>query len=440
VPWTIVTGSLAYNEGGMLLFGTLALGMALDTGRDPGRYARPLLIGILLGLTVGCKMTAGVFFAVPVALIYGVRAASDRSQIRGLLIATAIAGVVYLPWAVRAAVYSGGNPVFPIVSTWLPRDAWTAEQAARWTRGHAPPVKLTSPVSALGRLLDQSLLNAQWSVQPYPLGYTLLHSKSDPAPELVAPWKKLGSLWLALPLALAGALITRSGRSEAKLLLAVAALQVVCWLVLTQQEARFLLPLAVPLAILAGRGVQGLHTIREVMPITGLRIVTGTLVALHALGVGFVLLAETGLLGGVMVPPRTAAPPAPPIGELFTRVVNLAQALEHPEGGVVVPPRQVLLVGEDWAWLYEGDVDYFTTFDSHPFARLLGDPPRALAWLREHHVRYVVVNWSEVQRLRGTYGFDAAVTREAVAALVSAGAEDTQQQIWPNKTILRIGE
>jgi hypothetical protein len=119
--------------------------------------------------------------------------------------------------------------------------------------------------------------------------------------------------------------------------------------------------------------------------------------------------------------------------------VNLAQAVEHPAGDVAVAPPKVLLVGDARAWLYEGDVDYFTTFDSHPFIRLLGDPARALAWLRDHQVRYVVVNWSEVQRLRNTYGFEAAVTREAISALVKAGAEETPQQI-KDLTILRIGE
>ena len=35
VPWIIVTGSLAYNEGGMLLYGTLALGLALGSEPAP---------------------------------------------------------------------------------------------------------------------------------------------------------------------------------------------------------------------------------------------------------------------------------------------------------------------------------------------------------------------------------------------------------------------
>ena len=440
VPWTIVTGSLAYNEAGMLLFGTLALGLALDAGNPASRTSRALLVGILLGLSLGCKMTAGVVFALPVALIYCVHAARERRQILALLLAAALAAAVYLPWAARAAFASGGNPVFPLATSLLPRTDWSAEQAARFTQGHAPPAGITAPAAALRQLVQNSLLDSQWSVQPYPVLYALLNAKEDPPADLAAPWKRVGLLWLALPLALAGALITRPGRSDAHILLAVAALQVLVWLLFTHQQARFLLPVAVPLAILAGRGVQGLHTAREQIPIAALRIVAGTLVAFHALGVAFFLLAETGLLGGVMVPPRTAAPPEPPIGELFSRVVNLAQALEDPDGTVMVPPPKVLLLGEARAWFYTGDVEYFTTFDSHPFLRELADPKRALVWLHDNRVRYLLVNWSEVQRLRNTYGFDPAVTRDAITALVTAGAEDTHQQAPPAITILRIRE
>jgi len=139
-----------------------------------------------------------------------------------------------------------------------------------------------------------------------------------------------------------------------------------------------------------------------------------------------------------MLPKHNAAPPPPPIGEL--RVDNLAADLEHPAGSVEVPPRKILLVGTAWAWMYIGDVDYFTVFDSHPFVRALADPQKAVAWLRDNHVRYVLVNWSEVDRLRGTYGFDPAVTRESIAALVPAGVQEVPTEMGPNVTILRVAE
>ena len=444
VPWTLVTGSLAYNEAGMLLFGTLALGAAWDAGAATDRRARGILVGLLLGLAVGCKMTAGVFFALPVALLYLVRGVKDKTQFRLLLLATTVAAGVYLPWALRAAAYSGGNPVFPLATSLLPRDGWTAEQSARFDKGHATPENLRPPAARLRALADNSLLDGQWSVQPYPMFYTLLNGNEAPAAQLDTWWKRLGLLWLAVPLALAGAFITRPGRTEAGLLLAMLGVQIFAWLFATHAQGRFLLPAAVPLALLVGRGVQGLHSAREAIPVAALRIVAGTIVALHALAAAFILLPETGLLGGAMLPQHNAAPPpAPPIGELFTQVYNMAEVIEHPDGSVEIPPQKILFVGESRAWKYIGDVDYFTVFDNHPFVQALEDPKKAVAWLRTNHVQYVVVNWSEVDRLRASYGFDPAVTRESIAALVpggGGGVEEMHTQLGANVTVLRVAE
>jgi len=63
-----------------------------------------------------------------------------------------------------------------------------------------------------------------------------------------------------------------------------------------------------------------------------------------------------------------------------------------------------------------------------------------MAWLKANGVRYVVVSWSEVDRLRKTYGFDADVTREAMAALEKAGLTDTHAGDAAGWQILRVGE
>jgi hypothetical protein len=58
-------------------------------------------------------------------------------------------------------------------------------------------------------------------------------------------------------------------------------------------------------------------------------------------------------------------------------------------------------------------------------------------------VQYVVVNWSEVDRLRASYGFDPAVTRESIAALVpggGGGVEEMHTQLGANVTVLRVAE
>jgi hypothetical protein len=460
VPWTIVTGSEAYNEAGMMLYGTLALGLAWSAGAgqeatEEGRqgvWMRGVLVGLLLGLAVGCKMTAGVFFALPVVLVYVVRGVGDKRHWRGLVAAAGVAAAVYLPWAVRAAVYSGGNPVFPVAAGMLPRDGWTAEQAARFAKGHSPLASQRSADARVRELVRQSVLDGQWSLQPYPVLHELMAGKEGGEANINAWWKGVGLMWFAVPLALAGAFITRAGRRDAWLLVAVAGLQVVAWMATTHLLGRFLLAAAVPLALLVGRGVQGLRTQREVVGVTGLRIVAGTIVALHALAAGLVLLPEAGLMGGVLLQEGRSA--KAPIGELFFGMNNVAAAVENRGRATAEPvePEKVLLLGEARAWLFVGPVEYYTVFDTNePLELLRQDPQKLAAWLRERGVKYVWVNWSELARLNDTYGLDLEVPREGtwmekVPGLVErygpglreAGLEDTQVSPTGLVTVYRV--
>ena len=445
VPWTIVTGSLAFNEAGMLLFGTLALGIAWSTTGSP--TVRGLLVGLLLGLAVGCKMTAGVFFALPVALIFLVRAAMDTRHVRHLAVAALAALAVFSPWAIRAAAYSGGNPVFPIAASMLPRNDWTMAQAQHFARGHAPREDQRSLAARLNALADCSLFDEQWSVQPY----VLMHAADEnpPAQETYAKYQRVGLLWVALPLALACAFIGKSGRGQSALLAGVLAVQVAAWLFATHLQSRFLLPAAIPLALLAGRGVQGFHFAAEGMLLSAVRIITGTLIGLHALAAVFVLLPEANLFGGTRDPNRQA----PPIGDVLYGMRNVAAAVEDPTATRHLPPEKVLLLGDATAYCFVGPVEYFTVFDTNPPLALHDQPQELRRWLQEQNIRYVWVNWFELARLQDTYGLDLAVPPRApdaklpdraaqIAALygpqfVAAGLQDTRVPAPPGVTVYR---
>ncbi len=432
IPWTIVTGSLAYNEGGMLLFGTLALGVALNGGNGA-----ELLAGIFLGLAIGCKMTAGVFFALPVALIFAVRGVTDAARWKALMWAVLAAVAIYAPWALRAAVFSGGNPVFPVVASTLGADHWTPEQVDRFAKGHAAPSKITL-AQRLAALRDNSVFDSQWSVQLL----ELLREEEEPATRpagapvgtetapaatgtlasggasQVVPdpwWRRFGTLWWGIPLAVACAFVFKAGRGTAGLLLAILVLQLAAWLFATHLQARFLLPIAVPLALLAGRGVQGLQLSAEGIPISAMRIVAGTIVVLHCLFTGFLLWPEAQLLNGVR-PPEGAPARRLPIGDLFPPppvapvLVNVALSVEQTRPGEEIQPRKILLVGDSTAWRYIGEVEYSTVFNGDLFVRNLADPPAEAAWLRERKIAYVLINWTEIARFRATYGFEGTMS------------------------------
>jgi hypothetical protein len=59
VPWLTQLGSIAYNEGGFLLFGTLATGWATLAVAFPARrLGRFPVAGLMAGFSCGCKLTA----------------------------------------------------------------------------------------------------------------------------------------------------------------------------------------------------------------------------------------------------------------------------------------------------------------------------------------------------------------------------------------------
>ncbi len=428
-PWTIVTGSLAYNEAGMLLFGTLALAFTLDPGTAQNRKPRALFVGLLLGLAIGCKMTAGVFFALPVAALYIVRITTDAAHWRSLALAAGIASLLYSPWALRAAIYSRGNPIFPLATTLLPRDGWTDQETQRFNRGHSAPENKRETLARLQTLAEKSLLDNQWSFQPAHVLTRLMASGESPAtaPSQIEPepwWKHIGLLWLAFPLALIAALLPQRQRTDVGMLLLILGVQLLCWLYTTQLEARFLLPIAIPLALIIGAGIQGSASAREPLIPAILKILAGILIALHALGTALLLPAETTLLGGVLLPQKpTAQTPPPPIGDA-TRFVGSVSAQFEPPNNQPIAPKKTLIIATGAAWSFIGDVDYATVFDRSPFYQLLSDPKAAMAWLKANHIRYVYIDWNLWKRMKLSYGFDPMVTPDSILALQTQGAVD----------------
>src|SRR4051812_50126212 len=107
VPWVTSLARIAYNEGGLMLFGVLAVGWVMVTRDWPGW----MLAGGMAGLACGVKLTAG-----PMVVIGGVVAAlfvyviSQKSKVKsgeginvisGVAIYVVMALVVFAPWLIR---------------------------------------------------------------------------------------------------------------------------------------------------------------------------------------------------------------------------------------------------------------------------------------------------------------------------------------------------
>lgn len=381
VPWVAYLGCLAYVELGVLLMGALTAGLVLDQFRDDagsrGRLA--LAAGLCGGLAGGCKYTAVALVPALLAVSWLFSAAGTRAVgPRRLALFGTGALLAFSPWLVRNWAWTG-NPVYPFAYGWFDGRAWSPEQADQWARGHRlPPAQDT--LAGRGQLVVREWL----------------------ASRLFGPG-------LAV-LALIGLIV---GRSRPAVLLALwAALMLLAWATLTHMPGRFIVPVVVPLALLAGqvgpRGPAGgwvRWAGRIAIGLAALAGVTNS-VTLAGLYHRHDTLWGTGPVG---------------LGALPGETRGLAAI--HPVREVLPPAGRVWLVGEARAFYLPDHVHYTVVFSRDPWLEYARDrsPAEAVAWLRTQDVTHVVFSWNEIERLRASYGFPALVTREWAARLADAG-------------------
>ena len=139
-PWLALLAPVAYNEGGVLLFGTLAVGWAWRAmTRSEGRGKAMALAGVMAGFAGGAKLTGVpmLMLGIPIAHGVGIIARKQKSWLRPGVIFGASALVVLSPWLIRNFVWAR-NPVFPEGMSLLGRGHLSADQAERWRLAYVP--------------------------------------------------------------------------------------------------------------------------------------------------------------------------------------------------------------------------------------------------------------------------------------------------------------
>jgi hypothetical protein len=129
-PWVALLAPVAYVEGGVLLYGSLAIIWANRTGRREA-----ILAGAMAGLACGVKLTnvPMILLAIPVAW-----AVADRSDwLKRTLVFLAAGAAVFSPWLIRTAAWAG-NPIFPQAMSLLGHAHFSAVQVERWRRAYLP--------------------------------------------------------------------------------------------------------------------------------------------------------------------------------------------------------------------------------------------------------------------------------------------------------------
>jgi hypothetical protein len=427
-PWMIVVSSLPYNEAGLLALGAAGVLIAIDAGLAP--WARGAAAGIAVGAACGCKPTA-LFMVGPLVglLLLGCDRPGTWARMIAGGVVTGLAAIA--PWLLRNWL-ACGNPVFPFGASIFGTGHWTAEQVARHNANHhAPPG--TGIGERLARLFsgEFGLTQAQW-----------------------------GIALLVTAIALVGALVWNKSRRIGMLLTLGLAAQAACWMAFTHLQSRFLLPLLTPatlLLTLAGaalvawmsRSAPATATRRSPLALAALLVLSLAPLSQAVRSVSLFLEQNTwlpnqglvygvGALTGLSLDDKVRNSDEIEREKLFDAIgpvayINLKiRPQETVDAGVYLlgdsTPLYLLGATGDAAAKNRAasPVVYHTAWDTSP---LMLPPTRTGTnnvhpWsssLRDRGVRYVLVNYSELERLiEKSHYYDPALTLKAIQTWLHA--------------------
>ncbi len=390
VGWLTYLSGVAYVENGMLAFGMTAAACLVRAGRgSPAGGVSVVWVGLgglMSGLACGCKYTAFALIAIPLAGLVAVMPwSSVATRCRGVTVFGLASLCAVAPWLIKNAAMTS-NPVFPLANgVFDGRPAgWEEEETLRFAASHSPGPDESSLKDRVRLVWERIVGDRAQRFGPVVLVLALLR--------VIGPNRQRIDYGLAL----------------------VLVMQLLGWMFVTHLYARFAVPLMIPLVLLGGRvfASWGSGRVRGVL--------TGALIA----GVGFNVLMTAEHYGrhlyrdGQRLPLEGATAfflEGMGGGHEHLRVIN--QSL--PEDAYI------LMIGDAKAFYFQRKVDYFVVFNRNPFVeavRAARDGRAIIDWLKGRGYSHVLVNWSEVRRLRRSrYGFPDAVNPGLFQELVGAG-------------------
>ncbi len=399
VPWLAYLGCLAYVELGLMFFTALAAGIVTQVLRDERRadWRSFAVAGTCAGLAGGCKYTAVVLVAVALALAYLlVSRQSWQPRVQRLAVYACGVAVALSPWLIRNTAFTG-NPVYPFAYKVFGGIAWSPAQDAQWSAGHQHGPDQQSTGAQLRKVVSELFLSGMFGPVVFLLALGgLVLSRDRAAGEL--------GLWSVLMLA--------------------------AWLWLTHLPGRFLVPLVVPMGLLSGR-------VLDVRPLGGslfdtdrgqrsARWVRSPLVALAVAG---------ALWNGANLWHLLRVEDDAMFAEYGISLEDVLGATRACRDGNLVgsstpPDSYVWLVGPANVFYVDRAMHYNAVFNRDPwlqYAKEGHSPAECIDWLRSRNVTHVVFSWSEIDRLRKTYGFAEIVTHDWVAKLKAAGLREVAE-------------
>ncbi len=171
-PWTVMLGSVAYNEAGGTLLAMTSIAWAgvarramVEDRTNQGRMAI-LMAGVFAGLAAGCKLTflPMLAIALPVLLWRRGGLGVQIRWVRGTIICGLMGMIALSPWLIRTAVWSGGNPVFPLAMGLLGQGHFDDGQVERFEIAHRAATDVADLESKLRRTWDDVFVGWRFGV------------------------------------------------------------------------------------------------------------------------------------------------------------------------------------------------------------------------------------------------------------------------------------
>lgn len=390
IPWTLVVGTLAYNELAVTALACPALAAATDSRLAPA--TRGFIAGLLVGVASSVKPTAIFLVGLPVGCLL-LWTMPPRQWARAILAGSAIGIAVMAPWLLRNWA-ACGNPVFPFATAWFGLAHWTPEQVARFSAAHH---------EAAG-LLER-------------LAFAFVRREADDQARgfLHPQW---GGFWVLAAIAGAYAAWTMPRLRPwcAGLMLALGA-----WLVLTHVQSRFLIPLMpIVVAIIAA----SIFSLRPgvAYPAAAIVLLVHAAWAVAISGREGVSRAATAWPGDFSG--STLRVPASGPGRLEFFMGDIPPQLLINLGGLP-PGSKTYLLGISTPFYYTSSIVYNVTWDRWPIVEAMrrepGEPQAVggvwLAELREQGITHVLVDFAEIARLSRSGYVDPFLTPARVAEL-----------------------
>jgi len=396
-PFVIYCSWLAIAELAEVCTLVLALLWLREWLRERSARAA-VMIGAMLGAACAAKYLSVGLIAGPVLVVMLACAVARRDRL-GALSDTAIVVlaslVLFSPWLIRNVAYTG-NPVFPLATRTFGAGHWSAESEQRWVDGHGPD-KLPPVPKPEG-----------WQMPPVPSRAVRFYTNFLAMDLFGGIVKVLAGVAICVLVASAG-----ERRTWDWTLAGVLAGQLAVWTLWTHEmPSRFLIPAAVPIALLAAGVLSRLSRVETNPFRKNVAADQGHWGRVPAVAV-FVTAAAVNLLS-VYVLYREGAMRAPPMHGAPGREIAIRRRLEHNK--IVLPDEaRILLVGDAQGFYFPPGTIYATVFDAHPLAEMIDrglTPKQVLAELRGRGVTHLWVNWSEIARLARTYGYPASLGAE----------------------------